>query len=41
MVVFGIWTSWEIGLLMRLLIFGRRRVPVHVIDARRNFGGGL
>ena len=39
MVVFGIWIVWVTMLLMRPRIFGRRRVPVHVIDARRNLVG--
>ena len=32
-------TGWVMTLLMRLLIFGRRRVSPAVIDARRNLSG--
>ena len=39
MVMFERLTGWVLTLLMRLLIFGRRRVGNVVIDARRNLSG--
>ena len=41
MVVFEIWIVWVTDAADEAADFGRRRVPVHVIDARRNLVGVL